>query len=439
MTPDESMSTAANSDTHENSTGRDRIEANSSSWAARNPGQPVIPIRPAPARKTGAELASLKIASEQKKAKEELFHTALKEIADTQHNLIVEAAAAHDVTVEKALRLYNGYRNYAPSRKAQLSNALLHAKAKEVNQAGAKYTTKEIRELIKDDPDMRDLDSDQEQAFIEQLNEHRKLQKFGLRANNTAAARDMLCTLDNVCGTLDSMARRTGSYAVFFATRGHVNDLGEPTWHGTDNAMDFFEDVLGLEADDICRKFEQWACTRNENGLERDSLLNVRRACIRFIKSGLNALIGKNKGISMNYENYEKNIMQKYRVQLIGWPTDIPFVSPSKINTITEARKLRDALKDGTCHWAPMSAKEVEAHTKSIETRLAEGVKVGKPRAPRADKGRARGKRAGRGKENSQPSKRAKAISSQPKRNAPTSAATVEDSEEDEESENDDD
>ncbi|KAH7904274.1 hypothetical protein BJ138DRAFT_1019348 [Hygrophoropsis aurantiaca] len=409
-----------------------QTEANSSSWAARNPGKPIIPTRSAPPPPNAAQLASRKLASDQKKKKDDLLHFSLKAIKEEQEEKLSEVASTHDVAIEKVYRLFNGYQNLAPSRKAQLANALIHAKAAEVNKnrpTGSKYKANEIRELIKNDPAMQNLDSDQEESFINELNEFRKLQKFGMRANNAAAARDMLSTLDNVCKALDSMVRRTGGYAIFFATRGHVNDTSEPTWHGTDNAMDFFEDVLDLEPDEVCRKFEQWACTRNES---KSTVKNASScSCYSNTSNYTDGITGKSKKVSMNYDNYETKIMRNLNVKLVGWPTGIPFTSPSKINTVTEIRKLRDALKDGTCHWVAMSAAEIEEHAKSLATRIADGVTIGKPRAPRADRGKTRGKRTVQGKANNRPSKRAKSAT-QRKGKGPTSRETIEDTEDDE-------
>jgi hypothetical protein len=45
-----------------------------------------------------------------------------------------------------------------------------------------------------------------------------------------------------------------------FASHGHVYDTAQAMWFGTDNVMDFWEDVLQMEADEIARKLEQWAC-----------------------------------------------------------------------------------------------------------------------------------------------------------------------------------
>ncbi|KAG1787593.1 uncharacterized protein HD556DRAFT_1246585, partial [Suillus plorans] len=83
------------------------------------------------------------------------------------------------------------------------------------------------------------------------LNEHRALQHMSIRATNTAAARDVQSTLDTIFKMLDSLAVRTGIYTCLFASRGHVYDTAQATWSGTDNVMDFWEDVVQMEADKI--------------------------------------------------------------------------------------------------------------------------------------------------------------------------------------------
>ena len=89
-----------------------------------------------------------------------------------------------------------------------------------------------------------------------------------------------------------------------FLIRGHVNDTAEATWYGSHNSMDFWEDVMQLDPDEICRLFEQWACSRHQSKsyliqlcpwlniahpdvTERDTLANVRRQCTRAIQTGL--------------------------------------------------------------------------------------------------------------------------------------------------------
>jgi len=60
---------------------------------------------------------------------------------------------------------------------------------------------------------------------------------------------------------------RTGIYAMLFVTRGHSYDMHSATWYGTDNAMDFWEDVLKLEPDQVAKQFELWGCSQNKSKL----------------------------------------------------------------------------------------------------------------------------------------------------------------------------
>jgi hypothetical protein len=111
-----------------------------------------------------------------------------------------------------------------------------------------------------------------------------------------------LTSLTNV--QLDALAVRTGIYACLFASRGHVYDTTQATWFGTDNIMDFWEDVLQMEADKITRKLEQWACMAGRSifllvflgpytdyyilGIdERETVQIMQRVCTRLLNSGL--------------------------------------------------------------------------------------------------------------------------------------------------------
>ena len=59
-------------------------------------------------------------------------------------------------------------------------------------------------------------------------------------------------------------------------------------------------------------------------------------------------LITKQQKVAMNYANYEKSVIELYKVKLVGW-TYHQFVNPGEISTVEDARKLRDALKCGAC------------------------------------------------------------------------------------------
>jgi hypothetical protein len=58
--------------------------------------------------------------------------------------------------------------------------------------------------------------------------------------------------------------------------------------------------------------------------------------------------------LGMNYINYATSIQQKYRVELLGWPTNIPFANPHHITVVAVARKLQHTLSVTTCKWVVM-------------------------------------------------------------------------------------
>ncbi|KAG1758160.1 hypothetical protein EDD22DRAFT_912125 [Suillus occidentalis] len=310
-------------------------DANSSTWAARNPTRSVIRARTPPPRLSDAQKASRKVKRDQKMETTKRLHDAVALYLDEQKLKI---------GCSRALTIHTKYRT---TRKVQLTNALIHAKAKEMNTdqpVGSRYTLVELREMVANDPQMKGLTKDEKAGYIAALSEHREQNVTNVRGNNMAAARDVLLTTERVVKELDDLRVRTGTYA----------NICRPSMHGTDNSEDFWEDVYDIPMADYLRQYEQWACTQNQNLNERDSLEAVRKQVRKMIVRGLIAVTGK-KNITMNYSNYETAVVETYAVQLIGWPASIKFINPSNIGTVGDIRKLRDALKARTCYWAALT------------------------------------------------------------------------------------
>jgi hypothetical protein len=95
--------------------------------------------------------------------------------------------------------------------------------------------------------------------------------------------------------------------------------------------------------------------------------------------------------LGMNYVNYKTAIVQKYHVQLLGWPSDLPFVNPHQLTTSAAARTLQNALTVATCKWVVMSKRQQQEHAAALAADLqVEGGQAGKKRKPRCDKGKKR-------------------------------------------------
>ncbi|KAI5997120.1 hypothetical protein EDD15DRAFT_2163036 [Pisolithus albus] len=169
---------------------------------------------------------------------------------------------------EKVKKLLGGHKYYRNTRSTQLANAIIHDKAHEVNEGrtrGEKLSLQQIRDLAKVDPKYQEMTQDEKDELLRALTEYRALKNAGIRATNAAVAHDVQSTLERVFKILDGLALRSGIYVCLFATRGHVYDSSQPFWYGTDNVMDFWEDVLDVEPDELVRKLEQWACTQGKS------------------------------------------------------------------------------------------------------------------------------------------------------------------------------
>ena len=100
----------------------------------------------------------------------------------------------------------------------------------------------------------------------------------------------------------------------------------------------------------------------------------------------------------MSYEQYDHEIVLRYGVQVVGWPSSIPFTSPSKIFSVTDLITLRDAWRAKTCRWVRLSPIELTKFKKEVEAKeAAAGGK--KLRKKRSDAGKKRKRsQAGKGK-----------------------------------------
>lgn len=122
--------------------------ANSSTWAARNPTHPTIHPRTPPHRLSDAQKASRKIKRDQKTRASKDLHDALTIHLDAQKMKINSLAHAHNVTPKYINDLIGNHTKFHTSRKVQLTNALIHAKAKEMNSGKLNYHCHKTYSLI---------------------------------------------------------------------------------------------------------------------------------------------------------------------------------------------------------------------------------------------------------------------------------------------------
>ncbi|KAI5986550.1 hypothetical protein EDC04DRAFT_2615049 [Pisolithus marmoratus] len=304
-----------------------------STWATCNPDAHII--QPCPPRQIlEAQKESWAITHEQRVTKKTLLDKAMQEYLAQQALRMEEITLRHNVMVEYLKGIVGSETHYHSSQKVQWHNALLHAKALEVNAdhpSGSKYSLKEIQQMVKEDKKLQNLTQEEMDHYISALNEHHDMKIHGMQANNVVAAQDVLMTTDKI-------------------------------------TKEFWEDIFGHQIADVACQYEQWACTQNQNLLKCDSLGNLHKQITKAVSSGLKRIMNK-KHIVMNYHNYETAIVETYGVCLVGWPEGVKFTNL------------------GCCFWKKLSKNELEHFITKLNTCCVAGETVQKPRKKQSDAG----------------------------------------------------
>jgi hypothetical protein len=90
------------------------------------------------------------------------------------------------------------------------------------------------------------------------------------------------------------------------------------------------------------------------------------------------------KRVVMNYENYERKIVETYSIALETFPLGT-VVNPGKIGRREDLVRLLDSLMDGSCEWVKLTDTELTERVKKNIERQARGEKVYKPRKRRTN------------------------------------------------------
>jgi hypothetical protein len=87
------------------------------------------------------------------------------------------------------------------------------------------------------------------------------------------------------------------------------------------------------------------------------------------------------KKVEMNYRNYEGKIVEKYGVELKGWPNSKPGIcNPAALGGRPQLEKLLAALESGDCHWVVLTDDELDERKEKNQEREKHGEQVYLPR-----------------------------------------------------------
>ncbi|KAK0472949.1 hypothetical protein IW261DRAFT_1570307 [Armillaria novae-zelandiae] len=239
------------------------------------------------------------------------------------------------------------YKNHhAPS----LYLAKVSAKAEEVNKdqpIGDKIPLHRIQEMVQEEQSTshyEGLTQDKKQALLEQLEEKQTVKVQGAQRSNVGTAEDCHHVMIVMSQEINGLAHRTGAHFVSFMPQSDIHNTFQPTLVSDSPAsLIFFKRVVGISAEDILIKFEQFLCAHSLSINSREDLKDLRVQCTKMISKGFDqsteAITGESN-ICMNYTNYDTNIVAHHHVKLDGQPIGIKFEKVSNLKNLQDLHQL---------------------------------------------------------------------------------------------------
>ncbi|KAG6895496.1 hypothetical protein C0992_000996 [Termitomyces sp. T32_za158] len=336
-----------------------------STHASRNPQKKVIAPRKNYVKKSAAEKATAEVQRVMKKERKALLQADINSFMERQDDLAKELAEKYHLKVEKTRQMLSNALVIRPKRRVNLWNALILRRGKKLNE--------ELDEGVYENID--------EDELFEELEDVREVKAQGSCSSNKAAALDYEGALARVREEMGNLHERCGTMAFAFFTRGHVHDSIVPGWIESQGSLGFLNEVLEITPAVLLRKFELWACAKDRTKTV-DTMASIWSECVNIIIG--EKMVGASN-VTMCYEKYDTEIVERYSVALRGWPEGLTFCSPAKITIMEDARML-------------------EAHVKARREKVVSGEITVKKRKTRSDKGKPRGSRSAKavGKESHQ-------------------------------------
>ncbi|KAJ7584896.1 hypothetical protein C8J56DRAFT_892593 [Mycena floridula] len=248
--------------------------------------------------------------------------------------------------------------------KMNAHNTFMSLKAFELNAdraPGNKLKLKEIQAAVEADKTVENATEEEIEKVKELLEEKHVAHMKGARGSHRGEAKDIAAFSRKMGDDFFNIHQRTGAIGFGFLTRPDIDCSDQPCWWATGNAAEFVQQQLNSRMWDLLRMFESWGIATANGPAKGPSNMNEqKKTCALIILSNL-IYISRSKDIHMNYINYKREIVVPHKVHLIGWPAHVPFGAPSTLTCSCDVRDLLDALQCGSCCWAKVMKRELDA------------------------------------------------------------------------------
>ncbi|EIW62712.1 uncharacterized protein TRAVEDRAFT_43050 [Trametes versicolor FP-101664 SS1] len=290
-----------------------------------------------------------------------------------------------------ASQLYCGGKLLAPKRRKSLFNAALHNLAQkrkeEGNTGDGRKTLTHLSEELSL-TDWKDLSDEEKEKLLAKLQEDSAATSApARRVTGKHNAHDIEGTMTRIDPEMDGLAQRTGCQYLSLLTRGDVQDNWAIRTVATPKVKEACIYLFKCTPDDMAMKIEAYAMLGIAGVLK---LTNGKRSTL--LKAEIRAKINEGlrevllaRGITndnipnMVWARYERDIVCKYGVELIGWTEPPPIrTNPSDFKQIEQLERAHAALhgEHRPCRWIALSDAEWEKRKEATRVQLLNNKKA---------------------------------------------------------------
>ncbi|THG93298.1 hypothetical protein EW026_g7903 [Hermanssonia centrifuga] len=298
-------------------------------------------------------------------------------------------------------RIFNGGVKAVNGSKTSAFNAWAHFKCEQVNEDLPPHQAVPLLEVQERYiNEYHQLTGEDKERLVHDFELIKETRKRGPRVTARGKIQDIVHTTKQMEELLSGLDSRVGIQALFCVVRSSSNFAMKPRWYFTSPDLERYLEIAvrkKFEAKQVGALMEAYAVAGGSvASVLRTSKMKADwfKALIRDKVTELLVEISGNEHANMQYLNYERDIVQKYHIKMVGW-THEKFVNVSELgNSLEPLEKLWNALKNGTCKFVKISSTEVATRQERTRQAVVAGeVAAPKQRKIRKDKGIAKGRR----------------------------------------------
>ncbi|KIY53201.1 hypothetical protein FISHEDRAFT_69060 [Fistulina hepatica ATCC 64428] len=308
-------------------------------------------------------------------------------------------------------KLYYGGQDLIHSRPAgNAYNAFYHNKAKELRELGIELPPGGVVALHNEyDEEYEALSKEERAELIASLKEDKANQARSRKQTTPAKTQDFVASCKVLADVFRGMKRRIGVDGFMVAISNDVGFEPKPFIYFSEEEIEKYMTMAVKKWDStrvavLVQAFASAGCdVANLTKTSQEKARYIKAEIVQRMNSALEETTGK-PDARMEYVHYQSRIVQGLSVVLEGWPLD-KLEQPSRLgNSLVLLQKVRDALKDGSCHFRKINKEEKDRLYREWKLKVANGDLVEPTHKERVDKGISHGSRPSNTRHHDDPS-----------------------------------